>query len=162
MNRAKQIANIIEKRQPLASKIEQVTENLNNLTSALNYLENYRQQLLEKVDEPSLNGRLQEIDVSKAQQDILSELQALAKLKTRYIDKYRQLLQTQSPCKIQKAEIREYVAQDNLQGERIYFNYLAVKEVKIICNFSKDDIGRIAFRLQYLVWEIQVLETKSE
>jgi hypothetical protein len=265
MNRAKQIANIIEKRQPLASKIEQVTENLNNLTSALNYLENYRQQLLEKVDEPSLNGRLQEIDVSKAQQDILSELQALAKLKTRfsrntlnigvigrarqgksrllqsltgltkaeipdgsgqhctgvrstiyhnpnvetygevnfytertfldeviapyyeqlklgskpitiddfanqslpplsdnlsgaevnakyehikkyhqYIDKYRQLLQTQSPCKIQKAEIREYVAQDNLQGERIYFNYLAVKEVKIICNFSKDDIGRIA------------------
>ncbi|MEO1377447.1 MAG: hypothetical protein AAFW70_24830 [Cyanobacteria bacterium J06635_10] len=67
MNRTTQIANIIEKRQPLATKIEQVKENLNNLSSALNYLEDYRQQLLEKVDEPSVNGRLQEIDVSKFQ-----------------------------------------------------------------------------------------------
>lgn len=60
------------------------------------------------------------------------------------IDKYRQLLQTQSPRRIEKEQIREYVAQDNLQGERIYFNYLAVQEVKIVCNFPKDDIGKIA------------------
>lgn len=265
MNKTAKIANIIEKRQPLANKIEEVKENLNNLSSTLSYLEDYRQQLLGRVDEPSITGRLKEIDLSKIQHDILLELQALGKLKTRFsrgtlnigvigrarqgksrllqsltgltkaeipdgsgqhctgvrstihhnpnvetygevnfytdrsfldeviapyyeqlklgtkpitienfasqslpplpsdlkgaevnakyehlkkyhqnIDKYRQLLQTDSPRRIQKEEIREYVAQDNLEGERIYFNYLAVREVKIVCNFPKDDIGKIA------------------
>jgi hypothetical protein len=41
-------------------------------------------------------------------------------------------------------QIREYVAQDTPEGERIYFNYLAVHEVKIYCRFPHDDIGRIA------------------
>ncbi len=265
MNRTAKITNILEKRQPLATQIEEVKENLNNLSSKLSDLEDYRQQLLGSVDEPSITGRLKEIDFSKIEQDILSELQALGKLKTRFsrttlnigvigrarqgksrllqsltgltkaeipdgsgqhctgvrstihhnpnvetygevnfytertfldeviapyyeqlklgtkpitvdnfasqpvpplsrdlngaevnakyehlrkyhenIDKYRQLLQTQSPHKIQKEKIREYVAQDNLEGERIYFNYLAVREVKIVCNFPKDDIGKIA------------------
>lgn len=265
MNRTAQIANIIEKRQPLANKIEKVKVNLNSLSSELSYLEDYRQQLLDRVDEPSITGRLKEIDFSKIQQNIVSDLQALGKLKTRFsrdtlnigvigrarqgksrllqsltgltaaeipdgsgqhctgvrstihhnpnietygevlfytdrtfldeviapyyeqlklgtkpiniddfarkdlpslpndlkgaevnakyehlrryhenIDQYRLLLQTSSPRLIKKEEIREYVAQDNLQGERIYFNYLAVQEVKIICNFPKDDVGKIA------------------
>ncbi|NEP36010.1 hypothetical protein [Moorena sp. SIO3B2] len=265
MDRTAQIAYILEKRQPLANKIEQVGVNLNSLYSRLSYLDNYRQKLLEKVDEPSINGRLKEIDFSKIQQDIVSELQALAKLKTRFsrdtlnigvigrarqgksrllqsltgltaaeipdgsgqhctgvrskihhnpnvetygevlfytdrtfmdeviapyyeqlklgtkpiniddfaskdlpslpndlkgaevnakyehlrqyhenVDKYRSLLQATSPRQIKKEEIREYVAQDNLQGERIYFNYLAVREVRIICKFPKDDLGKIA------------------
>ena len=265
MNRSAQIANIIEKRQPLANKIEEVKVNLNSLSSRLSYLEDYRQQLLSKVDEPTITGRLKEIDFSKIQQNIASELQVLDKLKTRFsrdtlnigvigrarqgksrllqsltgltaaeipdgsgqhctgvrstihhnpnvetygevlfytertfmeeviapyyeqlklgtqpiniddfarkdlpslpndlkgaevnakyehlrqyhknVDRYRLLLQTPSPRQIEKEEIREYVAQDNLQGERIYFNYLAVREVRIICNFPKDDLGKIA------------------
>ncbi|MBN3878086.1 hypothetical protein [Nostoc sp. JL23] len=265
MNRTAQIANIIEKRQPLANKIEEVKVNLNSLYSELSYLEDYCQQLLDRVDEPSITGRLKEIDFPKIQQNIVSELQALGKLKTRFsrdtlnigvigrarqgksrllqsltgltaaeipdgsgqhctgvrstihhnpnietygevlfytdwtfmdeviapyyeqlklgtkpiniddfarkelpslpndlkgaevnakyehlrryhenVDQYRLLLQTSSPRLIKKEEIREYVAQDNLQGERIYFNYLAVQEVKIICNFPKDDVGKIA------------------
>lgn len=265
MSKTAKITNIIENRQPLANKIEEVKENLNNLSSTLSYLENYRQQLIGRVDEPSITGRLKEIDLSKIQHDILFELQALGKLKIRFsrgtlnigvigrarqgksrllqsltgltkaeipdgsgqhctgvrstihhnpnvetygevnfytersfldeviapyyeqlklgtkpitienfasqsltplpsdlkgaevnakyehllkyhdnIDKYRQFLQTDSPRRIQKEEIREYVAQDNLEGERIYFKYLAVREVKIVCNFPKDDIGKIA------------------
>ena len=265
MNRTAQIANIIEKRQPFANKIEEIGVNLNLLSSRLSYLEDYRQQLLSRVDEPSITGRLKEIDFSKIQQNLVSELQALDKLKTRFsrdtlnigvigrarqgksrllqsltgltaaeipdgsgqhctgvrstihhnpnvktygevlfytertfmdeviapyyeqlklgtqpiniddfarkdlpslpkdlkgaevnakyehlrqyhknVDRYRLLLQTPSPRQIEKEEIREYVAQDNLQGERIYFNYLAVREVRIICNFPKDDLGKIA------------------
>jgi len=60
------------------------------------------------------------------------------------LDKFRHLLQTSSPRRIKKEEIREYVAQDNSKGERIYFNYLAVKEVKIFCKFPQEDVGKIA------------------
>lgn len=45
---------------------------------------------------------------------------------------------------IHQQEIREYVAQDTVDGQRIYFNYMAVREVKIVCSFPNTDIGRIA------------------
>lgn len=60
------------------------------------------------------------------------------------LEKYRHLLQSSSPRRINKEEIREYVAQDTRDGERVFFNYLAVKEVKIICNFPNSDVGQIA------------------
>lgn len=60
------------------------------------------------------------------------------------LDKYLHLLRGPAVQTIRKDQIREYVAQDNLQGERIYFNYLAVREVKIVCNFPKKDVGQIA------------------
>lgn len=41
-------------------------------------------------------------------------------------------------------EIREYVAQDTVDRRRIYFNYLAVREVKIICSFPNAGVGQIA------------------
>ncbi|CCQ66471.1 hypothetical protein CWATWH0402_4161 [Crocosphaera watsonii WH 0402] len=44
-----------------------------------------------------------------------------------------------SPIKISQGEIREYVAQDTPDGERTYFNYLAVKEAKIFCDFPLSD-----------------------
>ena len=61
----------------------------------------------------------------------------------KHIDKYRHLLQQSSPRRITKDEIREYVAQDNLNGDRIYFNYLAVREVKIFCTFPNVDVSQI-------------------
>ncbi|MGB7440368.1 MAG: AAA-like domain-containing protein [Coleofasciculaceae cyanobacterium] len=57
---------------------------------------------------------------------------------------YAQLLQAPSPRQISRQEIREYVAQETAEGERIYFNYLAVKEVKIYCQFNKADVAKIA------------------
>jgi hypothetical protein len=60
------------------------------------------------------------------------------------LDKYRQLLLGLSPRRIGRNEIREYVAQDTPDGERVFFNYLAVREVKIVCNFPNSDVGRIA------------------
>ncbi|AFZ03420.1 hypothetical protein [Calothrix sp. PCC 6303] len=57
---------------------------------------------------------------------------------------YRHLLREISPRRIQKHQIREYVAQDTTDGKRIFFNYLAVKEVKIICTFPNSNVGKIA------------------
>ncbi|GBF81487.1 hypothetical protein [Aphanothece sacrum] len=265
MSRTSQITQIINKRQPLTKNIEKTEVNLNRIAYRLSHLEEHRQSLLNKVDEPNIIGRLKEIDFSKIQQDIASELQALNKLKRRFsrdtlnigvigrarqgksrllqsltglskaeipdgsgqhctgvrstihhnpnmsiygevffytersfidevispyyeelklgikpinidnfasqelpslpndtkgaevnakyehlrqyykqVDQYRSLLKSPSPRQITKEEIREYVAQDNEKGERIYFNYLAVREVKITCNFPKDDVGKIA------------------
>ena len=61
-----------------------------------------------------------------------------------YLPQYRPLLRKLAPIKIAKEQIREYVAQDNLQGERVYHNYLAVKEAKIFCTFPHPDVGQIA------------------
>lgn len=81
------------------------------------------------------------------------ELRAFAEPKAKYeylrryrskYDKYRPLLQKESPYEIKKNQIREYVAQDNLGGERVYFNYLAVKEVEIFCSFLNDSITQVA------------------
>ena len=58
-------------------------------------------------------------------------------------DKYKHLLK-ESPQRISKQQIREYVAQDTPDGQRVYFNYLAVQEAKIVCGFPNSDVGQIA------------------
>lgn len=60
------------------------------------------------------------------------------------LHKYRNVLLEPSPRRVPRHEIREYVAQDTLDRRRIYFNYLAVREVKIVCSFPNVDIGQIA------------------
>lgn len=265
-NRTARIASIIEKRRPLAQKIEGVEANLKSLASALRNLEDNRNQLLARVDDANVKGQLKEIDFSTIQLSIATELEALGKLRVRFsrdtlnigvvgrarqgksrllqsltgltaaeipdgdrqhctgvrstihhnpsvethgevwfysersfldevlspyyeklrlgakpmtiqdfasqplpllpndlrgfaeygamyehlsgyhanLEKYRHLLREPSPRRIDRDEIRKYVAQDNLAGERIYFNYLAVREVKIVCNFPNAEVGQIA------------------
>lgn len=60
-----------------------------------------------------------------------------------YIDKYRQFFQ-QTTVRIEKERIREYVAQDTVEGKRDYYAYLAVQKVDIFCNFPNNDIGKIS------------------
>ncbi|NEZ64600.1 hypothetical protein D0962_17700 [Leptolyngbyaceae cyanobacterium CCMR0082] len=59
-------------------------------------------------------------------------------------NKYKHLLKKASPQRISKQQIREYVAQDTPDGQRVYFNYLAVQEAKIVCGFPNTDVGQIA------------------
>ncbi|WP_144051367.1 hypothetical protein [Geminocystis herdmanii] len=61
-----------------------------------------------------------------------------------HFSQYSHLLKSPSPRNIRQDEIRQYVAQDDNNGERIYFNYLAVKEVKITCQFPNKEVGQIA------------------
>ncbi|MFN6497650.1 MAG: hypothetical protein RMX65_011670 [Nostoc sp. DedQUE01] len=266
MDRTTLITTIIQKRQPLAQRIELVEGNLKTLSTSLHQVEEYRNHLLKQVDEPNVIGRLEEINFSNIQLTIASELEALTKLKNRFsrdtlnigvvgrarqgksrllqsltglsaaeipdgdrqhctgvrstihhnpkvdtygevwfhtersflddliapyyeklrlgikpitleefankplpqlpqdipgyatpgamyehlkryhthLDQYRHLLRETSPRIIQKDDIREYVSQDTPDGQRILFNYLAVKEVKITCKFPNVDIGKIA------------------
>jgi energy-coupling factor transporter ATP-binding protein EcfA2 len=67
INRTARIASIIEKRRPLAQKIEGVEANLKSLASALRNLEDNRNQLLKRVDDPNVIGQLKEIDFSSIQ-----------------------------------------------------------------------------------------------
>lgn len=265
-DRTAQIAGIIEKRQPLATKVEEVENNLQSLSSALHELDQHRSQLLSQADDVETRGRLQEINLTTIQSEINTELAALSKLKTRFsrktlnigvigragqgksrllqslsglstdeipsgdrshctgvrstihhnpgvetygevwfhsersflneiispyyeklqlssrpftleefarnpfpelprqfagqaepgamyehlrkyhvnFDKYKHLLKEPSPQRISKQQIREYVAQDTPDGQRIYFNYLAVQEAKIVCGFPNTDVGQIA------------------
>ncbi len=266
INKTTQILSIIEKRRPLALQIKNVEDNLRSLINTLIDLESYKNQLITKIDESHIVGRLQEIDCSKIQTEIETELLALAKLKGRFerdtlnigvigrarqgksrllqsltgltsaeipdgdlqdctgvrstihhnanvetygevwfysvqsflnqiiipyyeklqlgsrpanlevfkqnplpplpenlkgyanaeamyehlrryhehFNRYSSLLQSTSPRRISKEEIRQYVAQDDRQGERIYLNYLAVRDVKITCQFPDEQVGKIA------------------
>ena len=58
-------------------------------------------------------------------------------------EKYKHLLREASPHRISKEQIREYVAQDDPDGQRVFFNYLAVQEAKIVCSFPNTDVGQI-------------------
>ncbi|MGB3671897.1 MAG: GTPase domain-containing protein [Phormidesmis sp.] len=58
-------------------------------------------------------------------------------------DQYAGLLGS-PPKQISRGEIRAYVAQDTPDGQRIFFNYLAVRDVKITCLFPHEEVGQIA------------------
>ncbi len=79
-----------------------------------------------------------------------SKTLAADKEKYQHLKRYKENLDTcrpligQEPKAIKAAEIRQYVAQDTLTGERIYSSYLAVKEVFIYCNFPNPDVGQIS------------------
>ncbi|WP_414623783.1 hypothetical protein [Calothrix sp. CCY 0018] len=266
MQRATQIATIIEKRRPLAEKIATVEGSLKTLAATLREIDEYRTKLISTIEEERVIGYLKEIYLSNVLSEIDIELQAIGKIKARFsretlnvgvvgrarqgksrllqslsgltaseipdgdrqhctgvrstihhnknvdtyaevwfyseqsflndviapyyeklglgskpatldtfannslppltgklpgaampqamyehleryhknIGKYRHLFRSVSPLKISKEQIREYVAQDTPNGERVYFNYMAVREVKIICNFPNEDVGQIA------------------
>ena len=261
-SRSAQIAQIIQKRRPLAQKIETVESNLKTLSAALRKLEKQRDQIL--VDDAGAVGRSREIDFSAVQRNIDNELTTLNNLRARfsrntlnigvvgrarqgksrllqslaglssaeipdgseqhctgvrsnihhnpevgetyaevyfhtersfldeviapyywqlklgphprtiqefanalpilpeelrnaqdetkyghlqryhkpYLDKYSNFL-SEIPLRINQNQIREYVAQDTVDGKRDYFSYLAVREVKIVCSFPNVDIGQI-------------------
>lgn len=63
----------------------------------------------------------------------------------KHCNSYRHLLrQSGSPVQIDRAQIREYVAQDDARGNRAYFNWLAVREVEIFCPFPHPDIDKLS------------------
>jgi hypothetical protein len=45
---------------------------------------------------------------------------------------------------VELAKVRTFVAQDDPAGERIFHNYLAVSDARIVCSFPQDDLGRVA------------------
>ncbi|MFB2834413.1 dynamin family protein [Floridanema evergladense] len=85
---------------------------------------------------PPLPDRLKNISEYESKYKKLQEYQ-------KNLKHYRHLLQAPSPRVICKSDIREYVAQHDSSGEPIY-NYVAVREARVTCNFPQSDVGQIA------------------
>ncbi|HEY9770528.1 MAG TPA: hypothetical protein V6C71_18890 [Coleofasciculaceae cyanobacterium] len=106
----------------------------------------YYQQLnlgdVPKSVEKFANSPLPELDTIKVALD-KAKYEHLKKYH-QHIERYNHLFQQNTHLRITKDQIREYVAQDNVQGDRIYYTYLAVKKVDIYCTFPNQDIGQIA------------------
>ena len=81
------ITSIIEKRRPLAAKIAVVEADLKSLDLALRHLEEHRNRLLVRVDDPNVSARLREIDLAPLRLSINTELKTLFKLKERFYRK---------------------------------------------------------------------------
>ncbi|MGV3557818.1 hypothetical protein [Larkinella arboricola] len=58
---------------------------------------------------------------------------------------YKPLLSQTSPKYVPIDTVREYIAQDDSAGQRVFFNYLAVREARVICTFPHENVGDIAF-----------------
>ena len=56
-----------------------------------------------------------------------------------HLSQYQEFLDKQ-PIRITRERIREYVAQDNAKGERVFFKYIAVDRVEIYCKFPNTDV----------------------
>jgi len=56
---------------------------------------------------------------------------------------YSQLL-NQPLLRIPLEQVREYVAQDSVDGKQTFAKYLAVREARIYCDFGHKDVGQIA------------------
>ncbi len=84
-DRSSQISSIIEKRQPLAAKINTVETAIQALIAHIQALEQRRNYLLEQTEDPAVKGRLQELDLVGLQHKLNEELVPLAKLKGRWL-----------------------------------------------------------------------------
>ncbi|PRY27033.1 hypothetical protein CLV58_13535 [Spirosoma oryzae] len=60
------------------------------------------------------------------------------------IGKYKHFLFSASPITVSVDNIREYVAQDDVSGERSSFRFMAVKEAHIFCRFPHETMSNIA------------------
>ena len=91
------------------------------------------------------NLRLPAIDSLKTDPQNTTEinlhLQHLSELQE-HASQYEDLLGSR-PSRIKKEEIRKYVAQDDKDGNRIYFNHFAVDNVEIFCKFPNEDSGSL-------------------
>ncbi|MBE9006983.1 hypothetical protein IQ259_18395 [Fortiea sp. LEGE XX443] len=69
MDVSTRIISTIEKRKPLAQKIEQVEGNFKNLSAALQQLETHRNYLFTQVEDSAAIGKIQEIDLLNVLQE---------------------------------------------------------------------------------------------
>ncbi|GGA22372.1 hypothetical protein [Okeania sp. KiyG1] len=90
-----------------------------------------------------LNGGLPALPSNITNKVDQAKYEYLKRYKEHYND-YQNLLNLKPIFSIPQNKIREYVAQDDVDGKQVYYNYLAVKKVEIESQFPHSDIGQIA------------------
>jgi len=83
-NRAEKIANIIDKRRPLAQKIQTVEQKLDSLANALLAIDQHRYYLQGQLKEPQIRDRISAIDFSPLRFQITQQQAELQKLRYRF------------------------------------------------------------------------------
>ena len=78
------IEQIIDKRQPLADRINIVSNNLSTISSVLQELEDKKNSLLAKIEDRIISSKLEKIDFASSITQIKIELDSLKKLKSRF------------------------------------------------------------------------------
>lgn len=109
-------------------------------------LQQYKADLFTPADVHDFESlRLPESGTFKASPETMTQmnlhLQHLRDLQA-HLPQYQEYL-GRSPMRIGRGQIREYVAQDNAEGERVYFKHMAVDCVKIFCAFPNSDVGKL-------------------
>jgi hypothetical protein len=74
---------------------------------------------------------------------VLAEMRRRLEKYKIHIQKYKDLIGSLDRT-IELKYVREYVAQETPDGQDIYFNYLAVREATITCQFNHPDVDQIA------------------
>jgi len=83
-NRAEKIAKIIDKRRPLAQKIQTVEQKLDSLANALLAIDQQRYSLQGQLQEPQIRDRISAIDFSPLRFQITQQQAQLQKLRHRF------------------------------------------------------------------------------
>ena len=84
MTRSERISAIIEQRQPLATRIKSAIGNLEILRDALGRIEAKRGELLQKVNEDEIKGKLNSLNFRTPHDTITEQLAVLEKLQARF------------------------------------------------------------------------------
>ncbi|NEP77977.1 MAG: hypothetical protein F6K17_09590 [Okeania sp. SIO3C4] len=79
-----EIKNIIEKRQPLAKRVEKVETHLTFLQQRIQQLIKQRNNFLPELNDAQTLANLQEINLEKIEADIRTNLTTISKLKARF------------------------------------------------------------------------------
>ena len=109
-------------------------------------LQQYKADLFTPADIHGFQSlRLPEPGTFKASPETMTQmnlhLQHLRDLQA-HLPQYQEYL-GRSSMRIERGQIREYVAQDNAKGERVFFKHMAVDCVEIFCTFPNSDVGKL-------------------
>lgn len=62
-----------------------------------------------------------------------------------FLPEYQELLQAGEPLQLEdESQVRQFVAQDDPEGKRVFHQYMAVERVDILCPFPNPDVGQIS------------------
>ncbi|RRB07727.1 hypothetical protein [Larkinella rosea] len=110
----------------------------------------YYSELLDSVQQPTTLEEFEHQPLpplpAEKQQSLSAKIKyAQLELYKNQLGNYKPLLSRTSPRYVPINNVREYVAQEDTSGKRIFYNYLAVREARVVCTFPHDNVGDLAF-----------------
>ncbi|GAB2530312.1 hypothetical protein [Spirosoma aerophilum] len=110
----------------------------------------YYKELLDGSAQPSTleefeQRQLPPLPLNKQQSTSARIKYAQLELFKDHLPDYKHLLSKATPHYVPINNVREFIAQEDSSGQRPLYNYIAVREARIICSFPHKNMGDIAF-----------------